>query len=98
MTIDERIQIAREGKKRLQLTLYKAPCLEGVGGTVIKTGDDSFMVIINSDLPPQEQAAAFAHEMLHIYRQDFDWDLPVNTIERARHADTEKLEEIPAPL
>lgn len=91
MTIDKRIQIAREGKKTLQLTLYKAPCLEGVNGTVIKTGDDSFMVIINSDLPPQEQAAAFAHEMLHIYRRDFDCNIPANTIECARHADTERL-------
>ena len=43
------------------------------GGASMVCTDDSgvFMVIINADLPEEEQEKAFLHEMLHIYRDDF---------------------------
>lgn len=72
----------------LKITVAKMPLLAGARGVVVKDTDGGCMVIINSDLTEDEQAAAFTHEMLHIWHNDFENPATADRIEAARHTAT----------
>ncbi len=58
--------------KEIKIQLYhKHFPVDGVAGMACTDDNGVFMVIINADLPEEEQEKAFLHEMLHIYRDDF---------------------------
>ena len=65
------------------------------GGASMVCTDDSgvFMVIINADLPEEEQEKAFLHEMLHIYNDDFERVLSegIQRIETDAHEQLDRL-------
>lgn len=47
-------------------------------------GREKYVVAINEDLCDLERAAAFIHEMLHIYHNDFQDDRPAFEVEKER--------------
>lgn len=47
-------------------------------------GCEKYVVAINEDLCDLERAAAFIHEMLHIYHNDFQDARPVAEVEKER--------------
>ena len=58
--------------KEIKIQLYhKHFPVDGCAGMVCTDDSGVFMVIINANLPEEEQEKAFLHEMLHIYRDDF---------------------------
>ena len=66
----------------------------GTGGICCldpKTGE--YMVIVNADLPQEERAKAFLHEMLHIYNDDFERVLSegIQRIEADAHEQLDRL-------
>lgn len=40
-------------------------------GMVCQDNSGAYMIVINADIPKEEQEKAFLHEMTHIYRDDF---------------------------
>lgn len=58
--------------KEIKIQLYhKHFPVDGGAGMVCTDDSGVYMVIINADLPEEEQEKTFLHEMLHIYRDDF---------------------------
>lgn len=61
---------------------------EGVNGMCTKCGSDkeAYMIILDSKQAERQQALAFLHEALHIYRQDFTSGKTAQEIEAEAHA------------
>ena len=70
----------------LNIRLVKTPLPATVKGATGRSRSGAHTVVINSDLTEAEQAAAFTHEMLHIWYGDFDSMAPAEQVERQRHA------------
>lgn len=47
--------------------------------------------IVESRLPEDDRAAAFLHECLHLWHDDFKAEIPVNALEEERHRELERL-------
>lgn len=63
-------------------------CLpEGVNGASAETAAGEYIVALRKGISETEKAAAFLHEMLHIYHDDFNSGLNVKQIEADRHAE-----------
>lgn len=61
-----------------------------VKGMVVKmfdyeSGDDCYTIVINSRLNPEQQEAAFLHELRHLQAGDFSSVVPVDVLEFNRH-------------
>lgn len=65
-----------------------------VPGLVAQKAEDDYTIILNTDLPDTERAAAFLHEMLHIWHNDFASGKSVDQIEQERHVEMERILEI----
>lgn len=55
---------------------------------------DEYLVMLNDTKDTKRQAAAFLHEALHIYHEDFKATRPVAEIEAERRAELRELLEI----
>ncbi len=54
----------------------------------------SYKIWINDILDSDNQAAAFLHEMLHIWNDDFNKDADADHIEKQTHAQLKRISEI----
>lgn len=66
--------------RKLTILLENMDMPEDIQGATSKK-NDTFYMLINAKASKEEQAAAFLHEMLHIYRRDFESDQSVDEIE-----------------
>lgn len=77
-------------KRNIQITLRTEEVPGGaINGATIQTDTpDKYIVVLDAAKSKQQQAATFLHEMMHIYRRDFDDpDRPVMEIEAECEAD-----------
>ena len=86
--IDRRVKAATI--QPLNIRLAKMELLPGAEGITAKD-EQGYLVVINSMLPEDKQAAAFIHEMLHIWHDDFSGDAPAGQLESYRHAEAIRL-------
>ena len=78
-------------KKELSITTATLP--ESIHGLTVKT-NDIYNIYVNNKLDPDSQAAAFLHEMLHIWNDDFNKDADADHIEKQTHAQLKRISEI----
>lgn len=78
--------------REIALRLFHEIMPEGVHGMVAED-HGKYMVVINANESPDEQAKAFLHEMLHIYNDDFNLvaDEGVQSIESRTHEQLARL-------
>lgn len=82
--IERRTQMRRKMKIELAETALPDP----IDGATVNDGKrQDFLVVLNSEKDDLRRAAAFLHEMLHIYHNDFESSKSAAEIERER--DTE---------
>jgi len=67
---------------------------ETIKGFTGRKENDDYTILLNTELSDTEKAAAFLHEMLHIWHNDFASGKSVDQIEQERHAEMEKIMEI----
>ena len=79
---------------RFNITMKLAALPETVHGVLQQTEKDTYTIFINSDQTDDERAAAFLHECLHIYHNDFASQESADSIEKARHAELKRICEI----
>lgn len=78
--------------RKLTILLENMDMPEEIQGATSKK-NDTFYMLINAKASKEEQAAAFLHEMLHIYRRDFESDKSVDEIENSIRDDLRKIKE-----
>ena len=67
----------------IRLVKHKMP--DQAGGVIVQEGKESYLIIINDQKSEQEQAAAFLHECLHIWHNDFSTNTNALEVEELRH-------------
>ena len=60
-------------------------------GGIIEKEPGAYYIAINEDISPDEQAAAFLHECLHVYHNDFSSGKTVQQIESERHRELKRV-------
>ena len=71
--------------RHIHIKFGKADMPEDFGGVTRSLDrEDNYCMLINSALTETKQTAAFLHEALHIYHDDFNSDRPVEVIELER--------------
>ena len=61
-----------ENGREINITLHTVPLPDGIYGGVTQDKNGGYAVFVNADKTEDEQAAAFLHEMLHVYRRDLE--------------------------
>ena len=56
--------------RKFTLQIVTAALPEGVRAMISGSDADGYIIMIDSNLSPADQEAAFLHECLHLYRQD----------------------------
>ena len=79
-------------QKKIQLSISTANLPESIHGMTLH--DDTFQIWINSNLDADDQAAAFLHEMLHIWNNDFDSKDDADQIEQRTHEQMKRISDI----
>ena len=75
----------------IKLFLAEMPLtVEGVA-VKMKQNESNYMILINKDISMQKQVNAFRHELLHIINDDFESNLPLETVERINRERMRKL-------
>lgn len=64
------------------------------GFTIFTKQDDIYNVWINSSLDEDHRAAAFLHECLHIWNEDFDSKDDADHIEQRTHEQMKRISDI----
>ena len=77
--------------KSFKVSVIETSLPDSVRGVSAETEARGYTVILNRDLSEDEKAAAFLHEMLHIYHYDFNSGYDVDQIETARNAELKRL-------
>ena len=78
---------------RIKLQIIKE-AFPGKGQGMIFCDNDDYTILINSKLSEDEQAAAFLHEALHIWHDDFNSGRSADSIEETRKAELHRLIEL----
>lgn len=78
-------------KKELSISTADLP--ESVNGLTVNT-NDIYNIYVNNKLDPDSQAAAFLHEMLHIWNNDFDSQEEADQIELRTHEQLKRISDI----
>ena len=82
------IERRTEMKRKMQIELAEIALPDPFdGATVSDTGGQDFLVVLNSEKDDLRRAAAFLHEMLHIYHNDFESSKSAAEIESERDAE-----------
>lgn len=63
----------------------------GIRGLSMMTDKDAYTVCLASDQDDQQAAAAFIHEMLHVYHRDHERTVAVDQLEEERHREAESI-------
>lgn len=72
----------------ITLRLIRAELPRSVPGMSTRDGD-TFIVVVNAAADPDQQQAAFVHELLHIWHHDHDkTGDALDQLEAERHAET----------
>ena len=71
--------------RTITMRIITADLPETVNGACTQTGENKFLVTINGIKTDQRQAAAFLHECLHIWHDDFSAGGSIDKIEAHRH-------------
>ena len=81
--------------RKLTISLHEMELPENIHGalTLNKGNVESYSIFINNKQKETEQAVSFIHEMLHIYRRDFDSKKDVQQIEAETHEMTRRISE-----
>lgn len=84
---------AFEQIKDIHVQVFRGQLPEGAHGFVIDGNQGSFLIMLNSADPEDEQRRAFLHEMLHIYNDDFERVLSegIQRIETDAHEQLDRL-------
>lgn len=69
----------------IKITINKASFPAGVKGFSILDDSSTFRIFINDTLDPDDQAAAFLHECLHIWNGDHTSKDDADHIEKKTH-------------
>ena len=68
--------------------MFKEEKLPGtINGLTVERGKDAYMILLRDDMTETEKAAAFLHEMLHIYHNDHESGKSLDELEKERHAE-----------
>ena len=62
-----------------------------IKGACSQTGQDEYIIVINSRNSQDEQAAAFLHECLHIWHKDHEGGKDVQELEAIRHDELKRV-------
>ena len=74
--------------------VYYKPLPAAAHGCCAKESDSEYIILINSDLSPEDQAEALEHELIHIRRDDFNMtDLSVDQTELSTHEEARQRKE-----
>ena len=73
--------------RKITISLHSRPLPQATRAAIQKTGDDDFIICLNSEMTDDEQAAGLLHDVLHIWHRDFDSLQPADRIEHDRHAE-----------
>lgn len=82
-----------ETREQMQLNIVKKKLSRDIKGFSAPT-DGGYLIAINTILDPDEQAAAFLHECLHIWRRDHITEDPAELIEEQTHKQLNRVLEI----
>lgn len=74
--------------RKFTVYLHEVELPEGIDGATSpnKGEEKSYTILLDSKQNDIERAATFLHEMLHIYRRDFESGKTVQQIEAETHA------------
>ena len=61
-----------ENGREINITLHTIPLPGTIYGGVTQRANGSYVVLINADKTEDEQAAAFLHELLHVFHRDLE--------------------------
>ena len=85
------MEITEQRSIDLQIIKIKMP-LTVHGVSAVTGGGNSYLILINSEIPEAEQQRAFLHEMRHIYNGDHENPAAdINELERRAHAQDDEL-------
>lgn len=70
----------------IHIKIDKVQLPDSVGGACTKTGENSYLVLINSNRTSEDQLKALIHECTHIWSGDLEAEADVNKLEADRHA------------
>lgn len=73
--------------RQITITTKAEALPQTINGVLQQTGNDNYIIYLNSTKTDDERAAAFLHECLHIYHNDFDSNNAAGNIEQARHSE-----------
>ena len=78
--------------KRSKLEIYyDLQQLPGSVHGITSKDKEKYFMLINAEQTPDEQAAAFIHEMLHIWNKDFESGDDLQAIEARTHEQTKRI-------
>lgn len=77
-------------EKTLQIQIKTAELPQTVHGLTTQQAG-AYTIYINEDQTQDEQAAAFLHECLHIYHDDFNSTRTAGELEEERHAELKRI-------
>lgn len=77
-------------EKTLQIQIKTAKLPQTVHGLTTQQAG-AYTIYINEDQTQDEQAAAFLHECLHIYHDDFNNTRTAGELEEERHAELKRI-------
>lgn len=80
--------------KELNITIDKNSFPVSIKGFIVKDDDTTYRIFINDTLDSDDQAAAFLHECLHIWNDDFNSNDSADHIEQRTHKQLKRISEI----
>lgn len=80
--------------KKITLIIKEGKFPDSVKGATVALDEDTFQIWINDHLDPDEMAAAFLHEMLHVWNDDFDRDENADQVEERTHEQLKRISDI----
>lgn len=68
---------------------------DSIGGVSDLCGNESYIVLLNSNHDEEKQKHTFIHEMLHIWHKDhYQKDTDIRALEAMRHEETDNETEV----
>ena len=78
----------------IEIVINKASLPDSINGCTVFDDDHAYKIYINDTLSPDEQAAAFLHEMLHVWNNDFNSNEAADHIEKNTHEQLKRISDI----
>lgn len=71
----------------INIQLSEEPLPDDIHGATMEIKENSYLILLNSNSPTPRKTAAFLHEMLHIYRDDYKSTESSAKLETRHHAE-----------